>query len=98
MKDNPAQIIFHKRATVALDALSLEDRKSLLKAINHLAIFGIDSVIGKDVKKIKVDESLYLLKVNPGFRIIFRLTDRDEIEILDIVMKERLELFTASQS
>jgi len=96
MKDNPAKITFHKRATVALDALSLEDRDRVLKAINHLSILGIDSAFGKTVKKFKIDEPLYLLKVNPSFRVIFRLIDQDEIEILDIVMKERLELFAAS--
>ncbi len=42
MKDNPAKITFHKCAIVALDALSIEDKKPVLKCINYLSILEIE--------------------------------------------------------
>lgn len=98
MRDNPAKISFHKRATVALDALSDEEKNIILKAINYLSVFGIDSLSGDKVKQFKLDEPLYLLRANPNLRVIFRVISQNEFEILDIVMKERLELFTANKS
>jgi hypothetical protein len=98
MKDNPAQITFHKRAIVALNALSIEDKNSVLKSINHLSIVGIDSALGKNLQKFNINEPLYLLRVNPSLRVILRVAEPDEIQILDIVTKERLELFAANKS
>ncbi len=98
MKDQPAKVTFHKRATVALDALPLEEKNTVLKAINYLSFFGIESAIGENVKKLNIDEPLYLLRVNPSIRVIFRFNYPDNLEILDLVMKERLELFAANKS
>lgn len=98
MKDNPAQITFHKRAIVALNALSIEDKNSVLKSINYLSVAGIDPAFGKNLKKFQIDEPLYLLRVNPSLRVILRVAEPDEIQILDIVTKERLELFAANKS
>jgi hypothetical protein len=98
MRDNPAKITFHKRATVALDALSAEEKSIILKAINYLSVFGIETLSGDKVKKFKLDEPLYLLRANPNLRVIFRVISQDEMEILDIVMKERLEFFAANKS
>ena len=42
MKDNPAKRTFQKRAIVALDALSIEDKNPVLKCINYLSIVGIE--------------------------------------------------------
>jgi len=98
MKDNPATIKFHKRATVALDMLSLEQKNAVLKSINYLANFGLESILGKNVKPLNIDESLYLLRVNHSLRVFFRLNPQNEIEILDILMKERLEVFAHSKT
>lgn len=51
MKDNPAKITFHKRAIVALDALSIEDKNPVLKCINYLSIVGIELVLEENFKK-----------------------------------------------
>jgi hypothetical protein len=51
MKDNPAKIIFHKRAIVALDALSIEDKNPVLKCINYLSILGIELELEENLKK-----------------------------------------------
>lgn len=98
MKDNPAKITFHKRAIVALDALYLEVKNSVLKSINYLSIVGIKPALEKNIQKFHIDEPLYLLRVNPSLRVILRVSDQKEIEILDIVMKERLELFASNKS
>jgi hypothetical protein len=98
MKENPAKITFHKRAIVALDALSLEETNSVLKSINYLSIVGIEQAWGKNLKKFHIDEPLYLLRVTPSLRVILRVSEQNEIEILDIVMKERLQLFASNKS
>jgi hypothetical protein len=51
MKYNPAKITFHKRAIVALDALSIEDKNSVLKCINYLSIVGIELALEERFKK-----------------------------------------------
>jgi len=100
MKDNPATIKFHKRATVALDMLSLEQKNAVLKSIDYLANFGLESILGKNVKPLNIDESLYLLRVGRGrgLRLLFRLNTQNEIEILDIFMSGRLEVFAHSKT
>ena len=79
MKDQPAKVTFHKRATVALDALPLEEKNTVLKAINYLSFFGIESALGENVKKFNIDEPLYfnlireaetLLDTNPRSALI----------------------------
>ncbi len=98
MKDNPAKITFHKRAIVALDALSIEEKNSVLKSINYLSIVGIEPALGENLQKFHIDEPLYLLRVTPSLRVILRVSEQNEIEILDIVMKERLQLFASNKS
>lgn len=97
MQNNQIKIIMHKRVQIALDALSYE-RNSVLKAINYIATFGLEQALGKNVEKVNTDELLYLLRATSSIRVIFRVAAQDEIEILEIVMRERLEIFAASNN
>jgi hypothetical protein len=93
MKETLYKIKIHQRAKIALDALSAEEKDIVWQAINHLAVSGIEPALGVNLERFKTDKSLYLLKVNSSFRAILKLSVPDEIEILDIVMRDRLELF-----
>lgn len=92
------KINIHKRVLIALDVLSIEDKNSVLQAISYPSIFGLDPFLRTQVKKIHPSEPLYLLRINPTIRVILRVTQRDEIEILDIVMKDRLKLFATNNT
>ncbi|MFB2938534.1 hypothetical protein ACE1B6_25070 [Aerosakkonemataceae cyanobacterium BLCC-F154] len=86
------RIVIHNSVLPALDALTEEERQSVLKTINSLEISPIQQLIkSQNIAKLKADEELYVIRVNPSLRIIFRMTSPDKIEILDIFMKERIE-------
>ena len=101
MEDTLYNIQFNHRAKVALDVLSPEEKDSVLQAINRLRVSRIETGLGGNIQRFKTDkpnEQLYLLRVNSIFRIIFKFIIPDRIEILDIVMRDRLELFATHQN
>lgn len=98
MKEPPFEITVNKRVNAALDALSPQEKESVYQAINNLGIFGIEPSLGAKINKLKTDEPLYLLRVNPSLRLILKVTNGDKIDILDIVMRDRLKIFAANNS
>lgn len=103
MQNTLYNIQFNQRAKVALDALSPEEKNSVLQAISRVDFLGIEAETKehnnlKIFKTDKSDEHLYLLRVNSTFRVIFKWIVPDRIEILDIVMRDRLELFANHQN
>ncbi|HEY9850471.1 MAG TPA: hypothetical protein V6D28_13480 [Leptolyngbyaceae cyanobacterium] len=103
MQNTLYNILFTQRAKVALDTLSSEEKDNVLQAIHRLETFGIEAELKehnnlKSFHPDKSDEHLYLLRVNSTFRVIFKWIVPDRIEIIDIVMQDRLELFATHQN
>ena len=97
MNDRPVQIILHKRVQSALDALSPQETVS--QTLMNLANSGIETAISANIiKKLKIDEPLYLLLINPNLRAILNMDNPDEIKVLDLMTHDRLEIFAAANS
>ena len=91
MKLNESRIIIDSSVLPGLDVLSEEERESVLKAIDSLEKFSTEQPLDYNSKKIQEDEQLYLIQVNSSLRLIFRVTDREKIEILELFRREMIE-------
>jgi putative addiction module CopG family antidote len=92
------KVTIHQRVNMALDILSPEEKRSVYRAIDYLEFFGIDPSEGANVKRIKTDEPIYLLKVDRSIRLILQRLEQDKIEVLDLVRSETLKLFAERNS
>ena len=98
MNDRPVQIILHKRVQSALDALSPQEKQTVSQTLMNLANSGIETAISANIiKKLKIDEPLYLLLINPNLRAILNMDNPDEIKVLDLMTHDRLEIFAAAE-
>jgi hypothetical protein len=78
---------------MALSFLRPRDRATVKAAIRRLK--GPDSaalVLASAVKAL-TPEPMYLMQAGPEWRIIFQETENNEIEILDVVLEDRLRAF-----
>ena len=85
-------ITFSSQAEIALRSLLPRDRQRVDHFLPQLDGFSEQSLMSHQVDCLKSEglETLYMARVSPNFRIIFRKIS-GEVEILDIFKKERLE-------
>ncbi|BAZ13359.1 hypothetical protein NIES4071_51980 [Calothrix sp. NIES-4071] len=87
----------HRRALIALDTLSTEEKSNLTQALNNLDISDIDNAVTGNIQRMNTEEPLYFLKVDSELRAIIQINSPDEIEVMDIFTQERLKLFSKSK-
>lgn len=85
-------ITFSSQAEIALRSLLPSDRQRVDHFLPQLDGFSEQSSISHQVDCLKSEglETLYMARVSPNFRIIFRQI-REGVEIVDIFKQERLE-------
>ncbi len=85
-------ITFSSQAEIALRSLLPSDRQRVGHFLPQLDGFFEHNSVNLNVKPLKSEglETLYMARISPSFRIIFRETS-EGVEILDIFKKERLE-------
>lgn len=77
------------QAMIALRSLLPKDKRRVEQQIQLLERFPENSAIHQKAKPLKSFSDLYIMKVTPQLRIIFKLSD-EMIEILDVVTHDRL--------
>jgi hypothetical protein len=77
-------VTMHRRALIALDTLSTEEKGNLTQALNNLDISGIDNASVGTIERMNTEEPLYLLKVDSELRAIIQINSPEEIEVMDI--------------
>lgn len=91
------KVTMHRRALIALDTLSTEEKSNLTQALNNLDISDIDNAVTGNIQRMNTEEPLYFLKVDSELRAIIQINSPDEIEVMDIFTQERLKLFSKSK-
>lgn len=87
----------HRRARIALDTLSTEEKNNLTQALNNLDISAIGNAVAENIKRMDTEEPLYFLKVDSELRAIIQINSPEEIEVMDIFTQERLKLFSTAK-
>jgi hypothetical protein len=88
-----SRLKLHSRARTALAALSEEDRRQVIEAVDALQQQPPDRWSKEKVIRISEDEPVYLLRVSPELRAFIRIAEGHQIELFDIVREEALRLF-----
>ncbi len=91
------KVTMHRRARIALDTLSTEEKNNLTQALNNLDISAIGNPVAENIKRMDTEEPLYFLKVDSELRAIIQINSPEEIEVMDIFTQERLKLFSTAK-
>lgn len=78
------------QAQIALHSLHPRDRERVQSYISLLDEFLKSKYVHQKVKRLNAYDDVYLMRVTPTLRIIFRSSD-DSSEVVDIVTHDRLE-------
>lgn len=84
-------ILASTQAEIALRSLHPQDRDRVLMSIRMLDQSPKREFIPQDAKKLKGHDDLYLMRVTPELRIIFRPRDGKDYEVVDIIAHSGLE-------
>ncbi|MCT7965505.1 hypothetical protein NG799_04050 [Laspinema sp. D1] len=92
-KANSNRIIVHRRVIPGLDVLTPTERENFWNSVNLLEQFSPDCpfLFPELIKKIDTHEPLYVLRVNSSLRATFRITENNQIEIIDLFPQERID-------
>lgn len=94
MKLDQSRIKIDTSVLSGLDILTPEEREGILKAINSLECFSPDEPFEYKLQKGEgLGKTFYMLHATPIYRVIFEINKQNKIEVIDIFMKNRLELF-----
>jgi mRNA-degrading endonuclease RelE of RelBE toxin-antitoxin system len=78
------------QAQIALRSLHPQDRDQIAKWIELLDGLSQDEYVRMQAKPFNSDKDLYLMRVTPNLRLIFK-SDGQDREIVDVVTRDRLE-------
>jgi mRNA-degrading endonuclease RelE of RelBE toxin-antitoxin system len=78
------------QAQIALRSLHPQDRDQIAKWIELLDGLSQDEYVQMQVKPFSSEKDLYLMRVTPNLRLIFKSEGQDR-EIVDVVARDRLE-------
>jgi mRNA-degrading endonuclease RelE of RelBE toxin-antitoxin system len=78
------------QAQIALRSLHPQDRDQIAKWIELLDGLSQDEYVPMQAKPFTSDKDLYLMRVTPNLRLIFK-SDGQNREIVDVVTRDRLE-------
>jgi len=80
------------RVSIALDALSEKQKKSVGGLLSDRAHFVAGMANRRKNRKVSVSEPVYALSASPGLNIIYKLSG-DDIEVLDLMGDATLQRF-----
>jgi hypothetical protein len=89
----PRKVILHRRADMALTFLRPRDRATVKAAIRKLKDPDSAALVLASAAKALTPEPMYLMQAGPEWRIIFQEKENNEIEILDVVLADKLRAF-----
>lgn len=82
------------KVLIGLDIIPSDEQEALLKALNSLDNFSPDQPLDSKMKKgVLLGRTFYLFDVTPNYQLIFEINDRNEIQVVDLFVKGRLEAF-----
>jgi mRNA-degrading endonuclease RelE of RelBE toxin-antitoxin system len=90
--DHERSVTFHRRATMALDAFSPQDRAKIADAVRLLEDTGNARALQSRTAKLSIPEPMYVMRATPTIRLIYSMTP-NAIEILDVVKRATLNAF-----
>ncbi|MBC6481407.1 MAG: hypothetical protein GDA56_30290 [Hormoscilla sp. GM7CHS1pb] len=95
MKTQPSRLDIDTSVLAGLAVLSPDDSRKVWQAIDSLECFDPDQPLDSKIQKYTPPEmrTFYLLHASPRYRVIFEITEENEIKIIDLFRKERLEAF-----
>ena len=82
-------------ANMGLFGFPPEDREQITRAIESIAEPDPDKWPKGKVFKLDMPGNVYVLHVNPKIRVIFQLTEKRTVQILDIVLRDTLLTFSS---
>jgi hypothetical protein len=85
-------VTFHRRAAMALDAFSPQDRARIADAVRLLQAPANHALLQAKTAKLAISEPTYIMRATPAIRLIYRET-ADGFEVLDVVLKATLQTF-----
>lgn len=91
------KVIMHRRALIASDSLSTEEKSYLTQVLNNLDISSIENGLAGNIERMDTEEPLYFLKVDSDLRAIIQINSPEEIEVMDLFTKGRLKYFSKSK-
>jgi hypothetical protein len=92
-----AKIRADTRAKAALDTLAYSDRNRVIDQINALQNQQPHRWPPDKVAKLKGQERTYILSVPPHLRVLFKLIDKSDILLVDVLHKDTIDSFLRSQ-
>ena len=87
------KVRFHQRARLVMMALTPEDKDLVLHAVKSLGESSPHQWPEGKVSKLDTPEDVYVLRVNPKIRVLFRLTEDRAVKMLDVVFRDTLKFF-----
>jgi hypothetical protein len=88
--DRPGGTLLPSRVLAALDQLTDEEQQAVRQALREIEAEGIGGVGEPRLRRLGVDEPLYVLRPAPAVRLIIRLSPDGSTEVLEIVRPETL--------
>jgi mRNA-degrading endonuclease RelE of RelBE toxin-antitoxin system len=85
-------VILHRRAAMALDAFSSQDKAKIVNALRLLQDNGKGEILQSKTAKLSTSEPMYVMRAGPAIRLIYRTTPGG-IEVLDVAQKATLRTF-----
>jgi len=87
------EIQLHRRAEMALDAFPAAERKKVERALDLLRDPTAVEFVAANVRKSRSGDSTFIMRASPEIRILFGKTDDGDIQILDVVRRDKLMSF-----
>ncbi|MDX1919221.1 MAG: hypothetical protein SFU25_00635 [Candidatus Caenarcaniphilales bacterium] len=84
-----------KSIEIALDSLSKDDQKKVHIAILQIENFQVSDLSNPRIQIFKTNSNkkIYVYRVDESLRLFFEINSNNEVELIDIVRKERLAVF-----
>jgi hypothetical protein len=92
------EVSMHWMANMALLGFPPEERDEITRAIESIAEPNPDHWPRVKVFKLDLPGDVYILHVNPKIRVIFQLTEKRTVQILDMVLRETLLTFASKDN
>jgi hypothetical protein len=83
----------HRRALQVLDTLAPKEQEQVRAKVAALAKLPPERWVGRGAKRLDLDPTLYLVRINASLRAILRANDDGVPEIQDLVRRDTLATF-----
>jgi hypothetical protein len=86
-----AHVTVHRRARIAMDALSAAERKAVFQTLEALSTVPPEQWPQPEPQRLKAKPPLYALRVTPDLDVFFSITEPGQLLIEDFVRPEALK-------